>query len=46
MEENNTPNNSEIKGDQSVTLTIRLIMQGKVSLFIAILYTLIALKSL
>ncbi|XP_055325269.1 poly(rC)-binding protein 3 isoform X4 [Sitodiplosis mosellana] len=29
MEENNTPSNLEIKGDPSVTLTIRLIMQGK-----------------
>ncbi|XP_031618257.1 poly(rC)-binding protein 3 isoform X2 [Contarinia nasturtii] len=29
MEESNTPSNLEIKGDPSVTLTIRLIMQGK-----------------
>lgn len=37
MEENNTPSNLEVKGDPSVTLTIRLIMQGKVSLFMAFL---------
>lgn len=35
MEENNAPSNLEVKGDPSVTLTIRLIMQGKVSLFMA-----------
>lgn len=36
MEENNTPSNLEIKGDPSVTLTIRLIMQGKVSFSISL----------
>lgn len=38
MEENNTPSNLELKGDPSVTLTIRLIMQGKVSLFIVFFF--------
>lgn len=38
MEENNTPSNLEIKGDPSVTLTIRLIMQGKVSWFIVFFF--------